>query len=1145
MYTIRLCRICGILSTLTLCLLSQLSHAWVVDNLSSSASESNSLRWVAAQINAGAPGGNYVYFSIPGTPPHVFTFVTTFNKPVNFYANENVLFANNIYFNSTTLVSRAHFTNSTLFLMGPGSVVDTCTFSDAVAHLEHGSTFLDNNITRNGQITLGRNNLVYGANQAHLQINFPPNGGNVVSNSVIRRMRCYGDNNVIVHNTFTEMSQIFGSHNTYAFNRLNMGWNSGMYGSIIGGQNNSVTDNVIISNQWGFFLDRGGNHTLMRNHIGCDSDGVTPHPNSSGGIYLYKTQDNIIGGNRSTDRNVIGASSNGYAIVVEGGANNRIVGNLIGIGADGTTILPNHGGIWIFGATQTVVGTATQGNIIGGSHLMAINAGGVIGLHITGNRIGTKENGIIPAPNGWGVTVGGAGIVIAGNVIGSTRYGAGIALQHAHNAHVWANTIGLDLTGKLPLPNGDGGIHVRESNYVTIGGEDGYNRNLIAANTAQTYAGGYGVVVQGGVQDCRGTRVINNRIGVDITGQTFYPNERGGVLLLEACGVTVGHHDFPPNIIAGNDGPGVVIDSDSMHYPSTNNLIAHNHIFQNTSHGVVTRSVHVRDNMVYGNRIENNAENGVDIALGLRNTISSNSIYGNALMGINLGAQGRNDGPEDDTHPNRYQRYPTITTAVVGDGTRVQGVLESAPDSTYTLEFFASPIASPAGFAEGALYLGARTVSTDNDGSVAFNLLLPSSASPGALITATATDAGGNTSELSEEGALAGIMADFSVSTTLGIMGVPIHFTDHSIGEPLSWEWDFENSGEINSAAQHPSHTYTTPGDKSVRLVVSNASGSATLIKVGIVRIAHARSIAGPTDNIQQIINESQPYDVIALESGVYRLPPDTQQPYVLMIPEHVTLIGADSPEDTIIDGEGLRRALYVSGGRAANLTIMGGRADTMPSDFITQRGRAAGHIGGGVLLESGELDRVIIRDCIALEGGGVYAVGEGWIRSSLIISNSAEKAGGMVMAGAVDASNLTIAHNSASQDTGGILLYSGELWNAIVYHNTAPTNANWQRLQGEIHYSCTSPHPGDLYSIDSDPGLYADYRLPLSSPCVDSGYTFEWMSSAYDLDDESRVFGVAPDMGAYEAIPEPSLLLIMLVFFWSGCAMRMHALRT
>ena len=65
-----------------------------------------------------------------------------------------------------------------------------------------------------------------------------------------------------------------------------------------------------------------------------------------------------------------------------------------------------------------------------------------------------------------------------------------------------------------------------------------------------------------------------------------------------------------------------------------------------------------------------------------------------------------------------------------------------------------------------------------------------------------------------------------------------IRFRDRSTGDIVSWEWDFDGDGSIDSTEQSPSYTYTTPGLYTVSLTVKDSSANAnTITKQNFIRI--------------------------------------------------------------------------------------------------------------------------------------------------------------------------------------------------------------------------------------------------------------------------------------------------------------------
>jgi gliding motility-associated-like protein len=78
-------------------------------------------------------------------------------------------------------------------------------------------------------------------------------------------------------------------------------------------------------------------------------------------------------------------------------------------------------------------------------------------------------------------------------------------------------------------------------------------------------------------------------------------------------------------------------------------------------------------------------------------------------------------------------------------------------------------------------------------------------------------------------------IANFSASPTSGCSPLGVGFTDQSLGNPFSWNWDFGN-GQL-STAKNPSVTYSQPGTYTVRLVVKNAYGVDEEIKTNYITV--------------------------------------------------------------------------------------------------------------------------------------------------------------------------------------------------------------------------------------------------------------------------------------------------------------------
>ena len=112
-----------------------------------------------------------------------------------------------------------------------------------------------------------------------------------------------------------------------------------------------------------------------------------------------------------------------------------------------------------------------------------------------------------------------------------------------------------------------------------------------------------------------------------------------------------------------------------------------------------------------------------------------------------------NDAGDADTGPNNGQNYPMITTVTPGGSTtNIQGLLNSTASTVFDIDLFstAACIPFPQAYLQGENYLGTFQLTTDGSGNATFSHDVPFVLQPGQLVTATATDPNGNTSEFSQ-----------------------------------------------------------------------------------------------------------------------------------------------------------------------------------------------------------------------------------------------------------------------------------------------------------------------------------------------------------------------------------------------------------
>ncbi len=86
------------------------------------------------------------------------------------------------------------------------------------------------------------------------------------------------------------------------------------------------------------------------------------------------------------------------------------------------------------------------------------------------------------------------------------------------------------------------------------------------------------------------------------------------------------------------------------------------------------------------------------------------------------------------------------------------------------------------------------------------------------------------------------LTAGFTGSPLSGCAPLVVNFTDQSTGNPTQWQWDLGNS--TNSTLQNPSATYFNPGQYTIRLIVTNASGSDTMIKTQYITVYALPTVA-------------------------------------------------------------------------------------------------------------------------------------------------------------------------------------------------------------------------------------------------------------------------------------------------------------
>jgi IPT/TIG domain/S-layer homology domain len=408
--------------------------------------------------------------------------------------------------------------------------------------------------------------------------------------------------------------------------------------------------------------------------------------------------------------------------------------------------------------------SAVRGLAINRGKWAGIRVSGVAIMSIDGNFIGTDPTGTTPQGNvdfgiqvnngASSITIGGttpaARNLISGNGMQGINFGSG---GNGGTGHlVQGNLIGTDASGGNALTANQTGVNVSSSMNVTIGGSTAAARNVISGN------GGYGIRLNSGSN----LVASGNFIGTDVTGAGPVPNLNYGILADASGSVIGGSAPGAGNVVSANaiDGisisggvTGVIIQGNFIGTDATGTFALGN---QNRGISVFgTDAIIGGTGPGEGNVVAHSGVGGVDIFGSVGNAIRGNSIYANGTIGIDLGGGGvsANDALDADTGPNGLQNYPLIASAVPvsPSGTEVVGNLDSTPSTAYSLDFFANPACAgrPHDFEEGLIYIGSFDVATDASGHASFDTTLAYTIESGQLVTATATDPNGSTSELS------------------------------------------------------------------------------------------------------------------------------------------------------------------------------------------------------------------------------------------------------------------------------------------------------------------------------------------------------------------------------------------------------------
>jgi len=419
---------------------------------------------------------------------------------------------------------------------------------------------------------------------------------------------------------------------------------------------------------------------------------------------------------------------------------------------------------------------------------------------------------------------------------------------------------------------------------------------------------------------------------------------------------------------------------------------------------------------------------------------------------------------------------------------------------------------------------------------------------------------------------IANLYAQFSADVLEGEVPLSVQFTDNTVIQPISWEWDFDNDGTIDSYEQNPSYIYQNYGYYSVSLTVEDDIGNSNImVKTDYIAVYSPAysghifhidpegsdelgngSLEYPFATIQHGINIAANSDTVLVHPGTYFENINYLGKNLILGSLFLTTQDTTFISQTVIDGFSLDSVVKFeneedSTSVLTGFTITNGDAthgggiyceNSNPSLVnITITGNFASGdyaYGGGICLwnnSSPILQNITITGNSVSStvgfGGGICLSNNSSpiLQNVTITGNTASFGGGIYIGGGTqNLVNVTISGNTASNNGGGIYCASSypSFVNCIMWNDT-PEEVYFYSGSVTITYSDIQGGWTGIGNIDEDPLFVGTgdhpFMLQDLSPCVNAGIpdTTGLNLPEFDLAGNPRVYGGRIDMGAYE----------------------------
>jgi hypothetical protein len=408
--------------------------------------------------------------------------------------------------------------------------------------------------------------------------------------------------------------------------------------------------------------------------------------------------------------------------------------------------------IWIVGGNSNTI----VGNMIG------LTPGGAL---INNLKLSRPANCVVIQGGSQNNVVGAAGAANRNVISGCAHNGVSLYDYPTKNNLIQNNIVGLDPTGTQARGSVAHGIDLNTgTQYTTVGGSDPSLRNVSSGNQQEGVEISHNPLTQH-------DSVIGNFIGTDLTGDNapaYAMNHTVGLRLEgnpdcqnKPCPSDEGFMTVTDNVIVNSGGGGVMIDKgvhDSTFARNNVGVTANGTPAGNHVYGVRLEAGATRITIGPANEIANNSTGIMLTAIGTsppnsaetatnQNTFTQNSIYSNDLngteaLGIDLAPFGSvNTASNSDSNVNDAMLAPTLSNAT-------STTVDATTCASCVVEVFLADRAAGM-FGSGQTYL---VNATANSSGVA-HISLPAAAH-GHVVTATATNTRGSTSEFGKNVAI-------------------------------------------------------------------------------------------------------------------------------------------------------------------------------------------------------------------------------------------------------------------------------------------------------------------------------------------------------------------------------------------------------